>query len=713
MPSLALLEVKDTYTGLIKLSDNSSLASQTNNSAKRLSDGGGNDTDIYIGLNRIGINASAPAARLHIIDATVPLRVGYDANNYTSFSSTNDGKLTIWPSGGETTFVGDITVDGGKISFGNDETISNESDGLVAFNMSSGEAARLSLASGSVGGDAAYELWTGTRIEWSIGYDNTDGDLHFGHHDGTWAAVGTDTKVKITGLGMVNAAGFHDTGVTMLHGTTNEWVETFGTVSGNTPQRKVRGSEYYIEDVENFRLSGKTDGAAVNFKISADDELTAKQLMFTVSGSNDGEASITLGSATGFMLWDQPNGKVILTSGTGKFVASEFEALNDSIPLKLTAPSGDVLVTADTFTIDPGSSATDTVTLNLEPDAGGMCLINLNKADSTDEWTISSKADGTEMGIGYNEADPASQQTRWYSNGDFQATRTGKMITGEIKSNISNGTNSTLILSAKSDLILNSNIDGDHGGGKDFIFKNNTTEVARIKANGDFECSGTVVTEQYQQIPFLYQTTQSFFSGEMGSWANKYHVPLFQGTDCMIDNHAWMNLPDGFETANSEAYGATIRDGTAGWNQNHGMWWLTPCDAKLAGMSIFFDSSIKPAMANWTFEIFRVGSGSLAEIGSQSLSALGPLSSVHIIGANMPNYNSGTPSPGGTVWVNLSNQAINKGDLISIRIKPIGDVFDEAEHQNSTATHDFVACMRGSLVAALDWGSLMNANIET
>ena len=62
--------------------------------------------------NRLGVGTSAPSAKIHSLSTTEQLRLGYDTNNYTTFTVNNTGDLTIVPSGGDVAVTGNISVTG-------------------------------------------------------------------------------------------------------------------------------------------------------------------------------------------------------------------------------------------------------------------------------------------------------------------------------------------------------------------------------------------------------------------------------------------------------------------------------------------------------------------------------------------------------------------------------------------------------------------------
>lgn len=54
-------------------------------------------------LGKWGIGTTSPAGKLHVLETTEQLRLGYDVTNYTSFTVSSAGDLTIAPTGGDVT----------------------------------------------------------------------------------------------------------------------------------------------------------------------------------------------------------------------------------------------------------------------------------------------------------------------------------------------------------------------------------------------------------------------------------------------------------------------------------------------------------------------------------------------------------------------------------------------------------------------------------
>ena len=72
---------------------------------------------------RLGVGTTAPAALTDFLGTTEQLRLSYDGSNYSSFTVSSGGDMTLAPSGGDTNLTGTLDVSG-RSSFGNNSSIS-------------------------------------------------------------------------------------------------------------------------------------------------------------------------------------------------------------------------------------------------------------------------------------------------------------------------------------------------------------------------------------------------------------------------------------------------------------------------------------------------------------------------------------------------------------------------------------------------------------
>lgn len=99
----------------------------------------------------VGIGTSTVNARLHALSTTEQLRLGYDASNYSSFTISSTGELTIDPTGGLVTVDGTLVPGAGSWTLG---TVSNgwtelHVESLIAMNDSFGNLLNIQVSAGN------------------------------------------------------------------------------------------------------------------------------------------------------------------------------------------------------------------------------------------------------------------------------------------------------------------------------------------------------------------------------------------------------------------------------------------------------------------------------------------------------------------------------------------------------------------------------------
>ena len=139
--------------------------------------------------------------------------------------------------------AGDLEVNGGRITFENDEYIHNESDGIVVLNSATKvtmETALLKIdgqGSGTcvldidsiAGQDSKLYLSENGSVKWSIGNDADDDDIHIG----TSSTVGDgNSKFSMSTTGMVTVAGGVQT--TAVSRTATDDGSGTGTIAAGT-----------------------------------------------------------------------------------------------------------------------------------------------------------------------------------------------------------------------------------------------------------------------------------------------------------------------------------------------------------------------------------------------------------------------------------------------------------------------------------------------
>ncbi len=127
---------------------------------------------------RVGINTTAPSAKLHVIETTEQLRLGYDASNYLSATINSTGSVTLNLTGTspEFTFSDNVNISAALlVNPGSDVNIitikqSNDADtaSMLAFRNASGTAYVDFLPSGLYLNDG-YNLVSGSSTGTNIG----------------------------------------------------------------------------------------------------------------------------------------------------------------------------------------------------------------------------------------------------------------------------------------------------------------------------------------------------------------------------------------------------------------------------------------------------------------------------------------------------------------------------------------------------------------
>ena len=120
-------------------------------------------------------------------------------------SNTITNTLTI-DSSGNATVLGDLTVTGGKVTFGNSEFISNETDSITQIGSGDADNYHALMISSSNTYDA-FIVFASNLTRWSVGYDasdTTDHPLLF--NQGT-DVLGTNTMMKLASDGDLTIAG--------------------------------------------------------------------------------------------------------------------------------------------------------------------------------------------------------------------------------------------------------------------------------------------------------------------------------------------------------------------------------------------------------------------------------------------------------------------------------------------------------------------------
>ena len=418
--SLLTTTPQGTYSSLLKITDNTSISGTAGTSTKLISDGAGIDTAFSINTQRLGINETSPAARLHITDATIPLRIGYDGSNFTKFKTTASGRFQIDPSGSDVEITKDLLISGGKITFGEGETIDNETDGLFALRASTAEAFRLGCFAATETKDIAIELWGGAELKWSFGFDDTDDDFHFDWHGGSHADLGANTKVKFDNSGNATFNGYiSDAGVANYHTSTSTWVESWASSGGYQPIKQRAAGAITYSELDEY-IFGYKAGDNGFIKIKADGG-SDNDKAFHLKVFQGQDHTMQIGSEGTdfvpalFITYADANSPIVANAGVQKAVS--FESYGGSDDLVFKSSSGDVDITAQKITLDPDSGS---ATIALEPAAGGVSKLSLQQQGSSDKWYILNSTATDTLGFNFNVSNADIALIRFESDGDIK-----------------------------------------------------------------------------------------------------------------------------------------------------------------------------------------------------------------------------------------------------------------------------------------------------
>ena len=156
------------------------------------------DTDLLtLGSSLLDVNA----ANIHFNGSTLEFKdTSTDATTITLTQSTGNISCTSLTS------TGDLTVSGSKITFGNNEFISNETDSYIQLGNTANDADMGVIISTGLNLDSRI-IFTSHINRWSVGYDasdTTDHPLLFNQGTG---ALGANTKMKLAQDGDLEIAG--------------------------------------------------------------------------------------------------------------------------------------------------------------------------------------------------------------------------------------------------------------------------------------------------------------------------------------------------------------------------------------------------------------------------------------------------------------------------------------------------------------------------
>ena len=236
---------------------------------------------------------------------------------------------------GDAKISGDLTVTGGKVTFGNSEVIHNESDNAIYLqgqNMvfdsnSNNHGASMIAAMAQASNDSKFALYDGTNIRWSMGQDQNDSaKLKFDWQNST---VGGATKFTFTSGGNLTATTFVAGNVSLNTGGVSTTGDLEINADGGQITIKDDTASHFLFDCDNTALTIYDDQDEGDlFKIQI-----AQHGATTISTIDD--------DATAGHLTLDPDGKIICKSAN-TIELGHLDAATDAVQCLVEA-------SADTF----------------------------------------------------------------------------------------------------------------------------------------------------------------------------------------------------------------------------------------------------------------------------------------------------------------------------------------------------------------------------
>lgn len=328
----------------------------------------------------VGIGTSAPTGKLNVLSTTEQLRLAYDNSNYTSFTVSSTGDLTLAPSGGDTIISGSLVM-------GNLAADPAGTNGATYYNTSTNRFRCY------IDGAWADCDGSGSGTITQVGSMATSDPFSSIDADGQWLGLGTSAgrlsfnlngtdpdSLSILdarfGIGTAApAAQLHAISTTeqlrLGYDASNYLSTTIGSSGGVTFDATGTGSRFtFADDV--YMTSG-------NLVLGTG---TSTNALLTFNSTGIGETSPTIGSTTaGDLTLSAPTGKVQLSGGSGDIILNP---VNSNLRANLTG-TGDFLIQDDsstfvtfadngTTTFDFAGTSANAITANLNSLTSGKGL---------------------------------------------------------------------------------------------------------------------------------------------------------------------------------------------------------------------------------------------------------------------------------------------------------------------------------------------------
>ncbi len=321
----------------------------------------------------VGIGTATTSAKLHVTSTTEQLRVGYDAANYSSFTTSSGGDLTIAPSGSDLAITGNVDVSG-TLTSGTANAFSVNASGVVT--------------AGAWQGTVVGSTYGGT------GVNNGSNTITLGGNINTAAAFTTAgaNALTLTTTGATNVT-LPTTGTLITSGvTTLSSLVSIGTITTGVWNGTAIAGTYGGTGINTSASTGVPSISSGTWSVNA-------QLPVSLGGTGTANGSITGTGALSFTAGGAAQNVNLIATTTGSIVASSTTANTDTINIKpQTTGTGATFAGIFTTADLTGSDKTYTfpnanITVNAAADISGSTLAaNVTASSLTSVGTLSSLA---------------------------------------------------------------------------------------------------------------------------------------------------------------------------------------------------------------------------------------------------------------------------------------------------------------------------------